>query len=67
MSNWRPIASAPFDRDLQLAVIEGEQVHVLVFPCRRTTRGWRTGIEKLVDINPSHWRYWEEVETSRAT
>jgi hypothetical protein len=33
---WQPIATAPFDRDLELAVFDtAGQVHALVFPCRR--------------------------------
>ena len=37
---WRPITSAPFDQDLELSVIEDNEVHALLFPCRRTARGW---------------------------
>jgi hypothetical protein len=62
MCNWLPIESAPFDRDLQLSVIEGE-VHALVFPCRRTDAGWISGAGKQVEISPSHWRDWAETET----
>jgi hypothetical protein len=32
MCNWEAIETAPFDRDLQLSVIEGD-VHSLIFPC----------------------------------
>lgn len=61
MCDWQPIQSAPFDRDLQLSVIEGE-VHPLVFPCRRTQAGWRNRSGRTVDINPSHWRDWAVME-----
>ena len=37
---WEEIATAPYDRDLELAVVEGDHVHQLVFPCRRTPAGW---------------------------
>ncbi len=44
MPNWQPIATAPFDRDLQLSVVERdseqEEVHALIFPCRWTPTGW---------------------------
>ncbi len=60
MDDWRPIGTAPFDRDLQLAVIEGSEVHALVFPCRKTVRGWVNEAERPVEVIPSHWRYWEE-------
>ena len=31
---WQPIATAPFDRDLELAVINYNGTHTFVFPCR---------------------------------
>jgi hypothetical protein len=37
---WQPIASAPFDRDLELAVIDDDGRHALTFACRRSTDGW---------------------------
>jgi hypothetical protein len=32
--------SAPFDRELELAVIDGERAHALAFPCRGVIGGW---------------------------
>jgi hypothetical protein len=29
---WQPIATAPFDRDLELAVIDASGEHALAFP-----------------------------------
>jgi len=61
MLDWRPIATAPFDRELQLSVIEEGGVYALAFPCRRREDGWihaRTG--KLVFVEPTHWRFWPE-------
>lgn len=60
---WKSTATAPFDRQLQLAVIDpvGE-VHALVFPCRRVLRGWvnsQTG--SPVQVFPTHWREWESL------
>src|SRR5690348_13360585 len=37
---WKPVANAPFDRDLELAVIDYDGPHALVFPCRRILSGW---------------------------
>ena len=57
---WTPIASAPYDRDLELAVIDEEGYHALVFPCRRRDGHWvdaRTGA--TVQVRPSHWRHWQ--------
>jgi hypothetical protein len=39
-SMWKPISSAPFHADLELAVIDGNGEHPLVFPCRRAVGGW---------------------------
>lgn len=56
---WQTIATAPFGRDLELAVIELGRVHALVFACQRTADGWvnaRTGSRIVID--PTHWRPW---------
>jgi hypothetical protein len=34
---WKPIDTAPFDRDLELAVIDDKGTHAVAFPCRRLT------------------------------
>ncbi len=60
---WQSIKTAPFDRDLKLAVIDTSGVHALVFPCRRVLRGWiksQTGTP--VQVFPSHWREWGEQD-----
>jgi hypothetical protein len=56
---WEPITSAPYDDELELAVIDGDGEHCLVFPCRRTLGGWlnaETGAR--IDVRPTHWRAW---------
>jgi len=56
---WQPISGAPFGRELELAVIDGDGIHTLVFPCRRTLTGWmRAGTKERVDVSPTHWRHW---------
>jgi hypothetical protein len=56
---WEPIASAPYDRDLELAVIDAHHVHPLVFACRRTAAGWiRESTHERVIVSPTHWRPW---------
>ena len=56
---WKPIATAPFDRDLELAVM-GSEPHALVFPCRRIVGGWiNPKTMKRVDVDPTHWREWK--------
>ena len=56
---WKPIATAPFDRDLELAVIESGDAHALVFPCRRVVGGWiKASTRERLEIRPTHWRDW---------
>lgn len=58
---WNPVASAPFGQDLQLAVIDQDGVHALVFACQRERGGgWRNVVTGApVDIRPTHWRLWD--------
>jgi hypothetical protein len=59
-SEWKPIQDAPFDRDLELAVISLGETHALVFACRRILHGWvRAGTGERVEVHPTHWREWE--------
>jgi hypothetical protein len=56
---WEAIMTAPFDRELELAVIDEDGEHSLVFPCRRVAGGWvnaETGAR--IDVRPTHWRAW---------
>ena len=56
---WQPIATAPFDRDLELAVINYDGVHALVFPCRRILGSWIDAeTRERIDVRPTHWREW---------
>ena len=57
MSEWEPIATAPFNIDVELCVGFGQRRNALAFVCRRTERGWilpATG--ESVPIEPTHWR-----------
>jgi hypothetical protein len=57
---WQPIASAPFDCDLELAVIDGDGPHALVFACRRILGGWmKAKTRERLDVHPTHWRPWD--------
>ncbi len=54
---WEDISNAPFDQDLELAVIDRDGPHALVFPCRRVLGGWldaETG--RRIQVRPTHWR-----------
>nr|WP_115734126.1 hypothetical protein [Aminobacter aminovorans] len=57
---WQPISTAPFDRDLELSVIDRDGVHPLVFPCRRVLAAWiKSATKERLDISPTHWRIWD--------
>ena len=58
---WQAVANAPFDCDLELAVIDEDGLHALVFPCRRILGGWISASTKeRLDVRPTHWRPWVE-------
>ena len=60
--DWQRISNAPFERDLELAVIDADGPHVLVFPCRRILAGWiNAESKKCIDVRPTHWREWAKV------
>ncbi len=56
---WQPISTAPFDRDLELASLDRDSVHTLVFPCRRIPGGWLNAETKRWIVQPTHWREWK--------
>ncbi|HET7885278.1 MAG TPA: hypothetical protein VFL62_03530 [Bradyrhizobium sp.] len=60
---WNPINSAPFDRDLEVAVIDHDGTHALVFPCRRVLYGWIKAqtSEPIENLRPTHWREWRKT------
>ncbi|MDI7924776.1 hypothetical protein MRS75_22190 [Rhizobiaceae bacterium n36] len=56
---WRSISNAPSDRELELAVIDKDGTHSLVFPCVRVVGGWKNArTMERIDIHPTHWREW---------
>jgi hypothetical protein len=58
---WEKISTAPYDRDLELAVVEGDRVYALVFACRRIPSGWiRVPSMERVVVSPTHWRTWRK-------
>lgn len=59
---WNPVSTAPFDRDLELAVLDSEGPHSLIFPCRRVRSGWvKAETGERVDVRPTHWREWPQA------
>lgn len=62
---WLPVSIAPADKDLEVCVIDGRDVHALVFPCRKNGAGWVDAVtKKTLDIQPTHWRIWSEKNIS---
>ena len=62
---WQPISTAPFDCDLELAVIDGGEAHALVFPCRRVLGGWlKAATKERLYLTPTHWRQWRDPTSS---
>jgi len=60
---WQLIDIAPFDLDLELAVIDKDGAHALAFACRRVAGGWIAARTKQqIDVRPTHWREWNENE-----
>lgn len=63
---WEPISTAPFDRDLELAVVDYDGPHALVFPCRRILTGWMDAeTTKRIEVRPTHWREWRKGVLAR--
>ena len=53
------ISTAPFQRDLELAVIDLSGQHTILFPCRRVLGGWiEATTERRINFRPTHWREW---------
>lgn len=63
---WQSTSTAPYDRDLELAVIDHTGEHLLVFPCRRTGPDtWIDAMTKrLIEVRPTHWREWRQKAQS---
>jgi len=58
---WQPIDTAPFERDLELAVIDKDGPHALAFACRRMAGGWiGAQTKQQIDVRPTHWREWNK-------
>jgi hypothetical protein len=56
-NQWREIGSAPFDRQIEVAILD-EDVTVAGGPCLRHGDGWLDA-ETLrpIEMTATHWRY----------
>ena len=58
---WQSVTTAPFNCDLELAVLDEDGPHALVFPCRRIVNGWMNAkTQERLDVHPTHWRPWPQ-------
>ena len=65
---WNFIATAPFDRDLELAVLDWDGAHSLIFPCRRILTGWIDAMTRQrLEVSPTHWREWQPAAAEADT
>jgi hypothetical protein len=55
---WKPVESAPLDRDVQLVVTDGRGApYRLGKPCRRTASGWVSSSKGTpLAVTPLKWR-----------
>jgi hypothetical protein len=59
---WQPISSAPYDLDLELAVIDEDGPHALVLLCHRVLDGWiNAETNWRINVRPTHWREWGQA------
>ena len=49
---WHPVSTAPFDHDLELAIIDSNGVHAIAVPCRRIIGDWMVGIKTRIAFPP---------------
>jgi hypothetical protein len=65
---WHRVSTAPFDCDLELAVIEATGIRTVAFPCRRVLGGWVKAESKIsIKLRPTHWREWTTKLSSAIT
>ena len=61
---WLPVSIAPSDADLEVCVMDGGGIHALIFPCRKNGTEWvDAATKKRIEIQPTHWRNWNENRT----
>jgi hypothetical protein len=68
MTEWKPISTVPFGRDVELQVGDRFGDHVLGFPCRLTDRGWvnaELNVALSPAVTPLAWREWDKGQAGR--
>jgi len=58
--DWKPIADAPANTELELSFYDKGNYFVLAFPCQRDGSRWRdVRTSRSLLIKPTHWRLWD--------
>ncbi len=66
MDDWLPVDTAPFDRDLRIAVLDRGEAHALAFPCRRAIGGWVDARTRTpLEVDPTHWQEWRSDNSAQ--
>jgi hypothetical protein len=61
MLEWKPIATAPANVELELSIYDKGEYHALVFPCERDGLNWRDVEQNRHFLfEPTHWRPWKK-------
>jgi hypothetical protein len=65
-SRWRPISTAPYNRDLELRLDEGSG-KTAPFPCRHLNGGeWiNVDLGTRMRIRPISWRVWRQSDSPK--
>ena len=61
-AEWLPVSIAPYDVDLEICIMDYDGiVQALAYSCHRNGSEWvDASNKKRVDIQPTHWRKWNE-------
>jgi hypothetical protein len=58
---WLPVSIAPKNAGLEVCVIDKRGIHALVYPVHKRGTVWVDATtKKRIDIEPTHWRKWNE-------
>jgi hypothetical protein len=58
---WLPVSIAPQNANLEVCVIDKRGIHALVHPVHKRGTDWvDAATKKRIDIEPTHWRKWDE-------
>lgn len=56
MTYWQPIATAPFNRKVEVAVLDPDGSHRFSYRARLTHGGWLSDDIGFIEVDPTHWR-----------